>query len=186
MKNNYILLVIGLSLVSSSLLVRGAEKTADKPSAPATLSNDFLIVPGQSIGKVYLGEDQKNVHQTLGHWSGMVLNGLPGNEGESYKSGIGVSYVDYKVVEIRAWSKQYQTQNKVSVGSSFELIQKLFKDGVLSSEKTYSGNSLGKITKTTTYNVYTEAKIGVKFQFGIFAEHPTKWCDMITIIKPRS
>ncbi|MEO6907668.1 MAG: hypothetical protein ABI210_07235 [Abditibacteriaceae bacterium] len=185
MKTIYSLLIIALTFGSFPLLVQGANQTPDKQSSIAPASDDFLIVPGQRIGNVCIGESQKDVHQTLGAFSSMLMMGPLGTESEGYKSGFGVSYVNFKVVEINISSKQFKTQNGVSVGSSPDLIRKLFKGGVLSVRKVDFGTQ-HKTTKTLTYYIYTDAKRGIQFQFGNNEKHSTKWCDTITIMKPAS
>lgn len=185
MKRISSLLVAGLALASSSGLAYASDQTKGKPDLTAPVTDNFLIVAGQSIGQVRLGDSLEKVHQTLGPWSMTYLMGRLGDQVEEYKSGFVISYNNYKVAAIGITSKEYKTSEGVSVGSSPEVVRKGFKGGVLSSYKIrLTDPHSNKVTDTRTCYVYTDAKRGIKFQFGNNKKHSTAWCDTITVVEP--
>ncbi len=162
-------LLIGLTLAFSSVLARSFAQTTEKANATAPVNNDFSIVAGQSIGKIQLGDSREKVHQVLGAPNIMALNGGYGGGWERYNDlGLEISYREFKVAFISAISSKYKTAEGISVGSNPDVIRKIFKGGILTkvSQGVYA---------------YTDAKRGIKFQFGNDKNHSTKWCDAIII-----
>lgn len=159
-------LLIGLTLAFSSVL--SFAQTTEESNATAPVNDDFSIVAGQSIGKIQLGDSQEKVHQVLGSPSVGGLAGRLGDNWERYDSGIEISYRDFKVAFINVTSSKYKTVEGISVGSNPDVIRKIFKGGILTkvSQGVYA---------------YTDAKRGIKFQFGNDKNHSTKWCDAIIV-----
>ena len=170
MKTIKTFLLIGLPLALSAVLAHSADQTMDKAPSTAPITNDFLIVEGQSIGNVQLGDNPDRVHEVLGTPSFTALMGRIGDHGDHYDSGIDVSYRDFKVAALSTTSSKFKTESGFSVGSNADVIR-----------QNYKGGALNKVSPNVY--VYTDGKRGIKFQFGNDKNHTTKWCDTIIVVK---
>jgi hypothetical protein len=204
MKQFKILYMSGL-LVTATLPLASSQAQTVKPSeATATPAVDSatLIVPGQSVGQIQLGDTQEKVKRILGTWASMSLNGRIGDEAYGYNSGLTIYFRDYKVDSVRVSSKAYKTAEGVSVGSSSNDIRHLFKSGTLTPFKVGLTDNMGKVLKYVTSYNYSDAKRGVIFQFGASGNYiedrhgidmppigdgklSTSLCRAILVVKPK-
>ena len=141
-----------------------------KPNARPVLTN-FLIVPGQSVGDVHLGDSPQQVAKVLGKWSGSFC-GAADSPSLHYPQGLWIYYAHSKAVEIKVDSKSFITQHGSSVGKTRRQIQDNYRGG--------NWRYIGRQNKVDKH-VYDMAKSGIAFRFDGDYRNASASCQEITV-----
>jgi len=140
------------------------DASVESITKPAEVDNDRLIVPGKSIGKIFLGQDVKEMSKMLGTpddgdaamgkaWGIWHLDGGDLSVYSSYKDSTATSR-DVKQVVVSA--EGYKTKEGFGKGTSIEEIRKTYPN--LQRVETYILEGAGD-----TLKVFDEVKEGIAF-----------------------
>jgi len=104
-------------------------KTVQRTNADVSsrmVLNDSLIVPGDRVGRVFLGMTEEQLYERMGNPSNthlLILNGVQVNVYQWDDLEVSVQPSNRQVVDIRVDGPRYATREGVSVGS-YELEMK--------------------------------------------------------------
>lgn len=143
-------------LISSVICCRLVLATESKD---VTTARPFLIVPGQSIGKVVLGQERATVHRKMGSpaksrslegrasekeddedvvklvedvWQRKISEAEKRNREKFLHDTFSVYYVDNRVVQVTISLSGYATSDGLSLDSNFDQFAKRFGEAVKS------------------------------------------------------